>query len=280
MKKKKTFTNGSFARFLPLVGMMFIVSCHSLPETSSREKRHVENETDNAFSPKVVMSENVPMDPAPGYTGPRMLINISIQSVPVQGTMGKLIQDVVFDGFEAETYGENLIAEQRAQYREAGQIALAEADFVPESWNWEYTETVEGVLVRPDRALPGIAECLAVSKNRDYYLGGAHGMSEKLYFMFDRVNFKLISLDDVIREDAHALLQQLIAARLRDHAGIGQDAPLTLGGFFEDEVEITANFFLTSEGVAFHWDPYEIAPYVMGAIEIVLPYGELKDILR
>ncbi|MDR0376684.1 MAG: RsiV family protein [Spirochaetaceae bacterium] len=32
--------------------------------------------------------------------------------------------------------------------------------------------------------------------------------------------------------------------------------------------------------MGFHWDPYEIAPYVMGFIEIVIPYDEIAPLLR
>jgi hypothetical protein len=270
MKKK------CFAGFLLQAGMIFIVSCQSLPDAPSREKRQAENGPDKDFPSEWVMTESVPMDTAAEYEGPRMLINLTIRDLPLQGTLGKLIRDLVFDGLDAETYGENLIAGQRRRYREAGQKNPAGDGFFSESWNWTYDETIEGVLVTPGGVLPGIDLCLAVSKNRDYYLGGAHGMREKRYFMFDMANSKTISLDDVIRKDARAGLQQLIAAGLRDYAGIGKTAPLTQGGFFTDEVEITENFFLAPEGIGFHWDPYEIAPYAMGSIEIVIPNEKSK----
>jgi hypothetical protein len=197
-----------------------------------------------------------------------MLVNFTVRDVPLEGAAGRLVREAVFNGLDAETYGENLIAEQRANYREAGRSA--EDGVSGGSWNWEYAETVEGA--KTD-------EYLAVSREREYYQGGAHGMREKRYFMFDTENGARLSLDDVVRGDGRARLRALIAGRLRDHAGIGQDAPLTQGGFFSDEAEVTENFFLTPSGVGFHWDPYEIAPYVMGGIEVIIPYTELKDIL-
>jgi hypothetical protein len=56
-------------------------------------------------------------------------------------------------------------------------------------------------------------------------------------------------------------------------------------------VRIPENFFLTvledvpafpnstghRLGLGFHWDPYEIAPYVYGPIEIVIPYDEIAE---
>jgi hypothetical protein len=104
-------------------------------------------------------------------------------------------------------------------------------------------------------------------------------MRGKQYFMFDIETLKTISLDEIVREDAHEALRQLVAAKLRDFMGIEKTVPLSQGGFFTDEAEITENFFLTSEGLGFHWDPYEIAPYAAGPIEIIIPYDELAEAL-
>jgi hypothetical protein len=55
--------------------------------------------------------------------------------------------------------------------------------------------------------------------------------------------------------------------------------PLTEQGFFENSVDKLEDFFLTPQGLGFQWDPYEIAPYTMGIIELVIPYDELTGML-
>jgi hypothetical protein len=105
-------------------------------------------------------------------------------------------------------------------------------------------------------------------------------MQEKRYFLFDMVKTKKISLDELIYKDAYIVLQQLMIAKLRDIAGIPDNAPLDQGGFFTDTPEIPENFFLTSTGLGFHWDPIEIGPYVMGSIEIIIPYEELTEVFQ
>jgi hypothetical protein len=66
---------------------------------------------------------------------------------------------------------------------------------------------------------------------------------------------------------------------LRDQAGLKQGEPLQTGGFFEDTVTAPDNFFLAEPGLGFHWDPYEIAPYAAGPVEVIIPYNRIGSLL-
>ncbi|MDR0387501.1 MAG: RsiV family protein [Treponema sp.] len=279
MKKKRVIKNSLMA-FLSLAGMVLISACQSVPETVFRKNRQSQNNIEKAASKTVIKSEIVPMNPEIGYEGPRMLIIMAIQNIPNRGRLGDLIRNTVFNGLNSEAYGEKIIADYRWQYQDAGKQALQEGGAPSETWNWEYSETVEGVEIPLERVLSGITNCFLVSRFREYYLGGAHGMHEKQYFLFDMGKIKKIALDELIRKNARMTLRRLIAAKLRAFAGIEGDAPLSQGGFFMDLPEIPENFFLTPGSLGFHWDPYEIAPYVMGSIEVLIPYDELMDVLR
>jgi hypothetical protein len=278
--KKKTVNKNFLMAFFSLTGMVLISACQNVPEAVFRKNRQAQNNFESVTSNTVVKSEIVPLNREIGYEGPRMFIMMTIQDVPTRGRLGDLIQNTVFNGLDSEAYGEKIIADYRSQYQDAGKQTLAE-DLVPsESWNWEYSETVEGAEILLKRSLLGITNCLVISRSREYYLGGAHGMREKQYFLFDTAKIKKISLDDIIRKNARPALQHLAADKLRDLAGLEKDVPLSQGGFFTDLPEIPENFFLTPGGLGFHWDPYEIAPYVMGSIEVLIPYDELMDALR
>jgi hypothetical protein len=277
---KTTINKGSFMAFLSMMGMVLLVSCQGTSNGSSRKSRHVQSDADTAFLKKVVKAESVPLDPAPGYEGPQMIIIVTLQDIPARGKMGKCIQNEVFDGLDSEAYGEEIIATLRSQYQEAGKQAMADANFSPGIWNWEYNETIEGTEITLQGTPAGLGKCLVVSRSRDYYQGGAHGMQEKQYFLFDMVKTKKINLNELIHKDAYIVLQQLMIAKLRNIAGIPDNVPLDQGGFFTDIPELPENFFLTSTGLGFHWDPIEISPYVMGPIEIIIPYEELTDVFQ
>jgi hypothetical protein len=279
--KKKSVNKGSCMALLSIAGVMLLSSCQSTSDTlPPRKNRQTQSDAEPVTFKTVVKSETIPLNPEPGYEGPRMLVIITIQNIPSRGKLGDIIRNVVFSGIDSEAYGEKLIADYRLRYQEAGKEILAEDDAPPESWNWEYNETVEGSVITLERALSGMAGCLIICRSREYYLGGAHGMREKQYFLFDTVKLKKLSLDDLIRKSAHVTLQRILTDKLREHAGIGKDVPLSQGGFLTDLSEVPENFFLTPDGFGFHWDPYEIAPYVMGPIEVIIPYDELMNVLR
>lgn len=266
--------------FLPVLSMILIGSCQSSPEALSGKTRKAQHGAEPGFFKTTVKSESVPLSPEPGYEGPRMLILMAIQNIPVRGELGDIVRDVVFGGSDYEAYGEEIIAYHRSRYLEAGKQALAEGTAPSEFWNWEYSETVEGTAMALQKALAGINGCFVVHRSREHYLGGAHGMREERYFLFDMEKNRQIVLADIVRENAGLTLRQLAAVRLRERAGLDENAPLSRGGFSTDLPEIPENFFLTPVGLGFHWDPYEIAPYAAGPVEIIIPYEELEDTLR
>jgi hypothetical protein len=105
----------------------------------------------------------------------------------------------------------------------------------------------------------------------DYYSGGAHGMTETAYYVFDRDAARFVTLADVADEARLSGLREAVAGALRERFELGTEEPLTAAGFFEDTFALTENFFLSEEGIGFHWNPYELAPYSFGAIEVVVP---------
>jgi hypothetical protein len=172
-----------------------------------------------------------------------------------------------------------------ARYVEAGETAAAYPDMPENALNWVYTETVTG---HPRGFAPGFGEFLVVSRSRDYYLGGAHGMTEKRYLVIDPARTEALTLDRIIPPQRREALGERIEAALRRRSvegGIVPETtdpagPLTRWGYFEDTLEIPDNFFLTPEGIGFHWDPYEIAPYYRGPLEIIIPYEEIAGDAR
>jgi hypothetical protein len=120
---------------------------------------------------------------------------------------------------------------------------------------------------------------LVIHRFRYEYTGGAHGNYGTEYFVIDPVAAKRLILDDMVKTEARPIILAQIEEALRNMQELKDGEPLTQGGFFEDFVNIPENFFLSSEGLGFHWDPYEIAPYVFGPIEVILPYEKITNCL-
>lgn len=142
----------------------------------------------------------------------------------------------------------------------------------------EYPDTNAELLARrraEEVSAADYGRYVIVARSIDAYEGGAHGMATVEYRVFDREAAKVLALADVIPAQARQLtLKNAVEAALRERYGVPEGQGLTSAGFFSDEIGLTENFFLSDQGIGFLWNPYEIAPYAMGAIEVVVPLGE------
>jgi hypothetical protein len=113
---------------------------------------------------------------------------------------------------------------------------------------------------------------VVIKRTVDYYDGGAHGLYGTDYRVFDRNAARFVTLSDIVGESKLPALQQAVMAELRKKFELSEDEQLTDAGFFKDELELTENFFLSENGIGFHWNPYDLAPYVFGEIEVIVPW--------
>jgi hypothetical protein len=110
-----------------------------------------------------------------------------------------------------------------------------------------------------------------VTRTVEYYDGGAHGSYGTEYRVFDRDAARFVTLQDVFGADEREALREAVVESLKERFELAESEGLTAAGFFSDKLILTENFFLSEEGVGFHWNPYELAPYAFGAIEVVVP---------
>lgn len=40
-----------------------------------------------------------------------------------------------------------------------------------------------------------------------------------------------------------------------------------------------SRLFVLAEGIVFHWDAYEIAPFSMGPVDVTVPASEIETVL-
>jgi hypothetical protein len=182
-----------------------------------------------------------------------------------------IVQEQCYGGLSPREYAEAIEERQRGSYLAMRETTQEHPDIPSEALDWFYNEEFEVSLLTQNLAV--------IVQNRDYYTGGAHGMREKRYFVFDTGKALRIFPGDIILPNREGDLAGRIEAGLRKDWDLQSGEDLKGAGFFESTVSVPENFFLSPQGLGYHWDPYEIAPYVMGDIELVLPYGEIKDLL-
>lgn len=112
------------------------------------------------------------------------------------------------------------------------------------------------------------------------YIGSAHPSEVLLPMMYNLDTGAQITLADLFKPGSSYLkrLSQICTQQLMaSFAGSGYPV-------FEDGLKPTpqnfANFLIRPEGLYFLFNPYQVAPYVAGAQEVVIPYPLVADILQ
>lgn len=111
----------------------------------------------------------------------------------------------------------------------------------------------------------------------DYdYTGGAHGYTGVGHDVFDMTTGEIVAEADLFVEDYEVGVAELLAASLEGY--------LTEEGDDEDVMfsmpEPNGNFAVSEEGITWTYNPYEIAPYSMGIIDLTVSWADLKPFLK
>ena len=108
------------------------------------------------------------------------------------------------------------------------------------------------------------------------YTGGAHGNYGVALRTYDLQKRKLLKLSDVFKAGYEKALSDQLANVLRKDYELEPGDPLSYV-LFEDTIAPTENFGLTDKGILFSYDPYEVAAYAVGQIELFIPFEALGE---
>jgi hypothetical protein len=183
----------------------------------------------------------------------------------------QLIWKLFYAGQRPEQYAAELLAVSRQQYEGVKGMVDKDPDYPRASLNWFYTEDFSIPLVNPF--------LIVMKRDIEFYTGGAHGMRLLHWYVIDREKTEQLRLGALFAEAGKTGLERALQDGLRKQAGAEANDKLSGAGYFEDFVPVPDNFFLSPQGVGFHWNPAEIAPYSFGFIELILPYGEIRSLL-
>jgi hypothetical protein len=211
------------------------------------------------------MNSVIPLFPGQGEESPRLEVALLLLDPQENESLGALL----YGGGSPREYADRVITEYKAMYLDL----LSRAEDAPELpsaiMNWTYQE-IHGVRT--------YSHVQVIDRLKEYYTGGAHGMREKDYFVLDLTRQEQLRLRDLFPEESDGALKARLEDALRVYSGLESGAPLSTGYFFNDSVELPENFFLSPSGIGFHWDPYEIAPYAVGPVEVTIPYGDIRNL--
>lgn len=120
---------------------------------------------------------------------------------------------------------------------------------------------------------------LSIILDHYQFTGGAHGNYFSTGYNIDMRNGKTLKLTDIINNDSFDLLSYECEQAILDTFQVGT---LVEAGLFEDELVILPDqdFYIIPGALVLQFDPYEIAPYAMGEINVAIPFYKIKDILK
>ncbi|MFD2288334.1 DUF3298 domain-containing protein [Pedobacter petrophilus] len=111
----------------------------------------------------------------------------------------------------------------------------------------------------------------------DSYTGGAHGNYNSQMYCLDAKRKKQMVLSDIVTIDSNNL-QKLLERNLRKQYNIKSGESLNKV-LFDDFLKPNNNFYFNDKGLAFMYNPYEVASYAQGQIVVFIPFNELKSYL-
>jgi hypothetical protein len=116
---------------------------------------------------------------------------------------------------------------------------------------------------------------------KNYYTGGAHGNNGYDNHVIDlESRNKLDEKDIFIDNYQETLAKVLIETLLFDYKVTNEEKLEEVGFFNVKEIVPNNNFYIDDENITYTYNEYEIAPYSMGKIDVKIPYGKIKKILR
>jgi hypothetical protein len=115
----------------------------------------------------------------------------------------------------------------------------------------------------------------------DYYEGGAHGINQHLTINFEQLTGRQLTLADVFVPGYERQLSTILQKALCSYTGASNLKELKDQGYlYSMDMFPSENFVLCEETITFIYNPYEIAPYEKGSVELTLSYSDIDDILN
>lgn len=113
---------------------------------------------------------------------------------------------------------------------------------------------------------------ISLAKNIYEYKGGAHGMQFVQRQNYDLKNNKWLDLNEELKLDdenfKNFVKKKILQEKDRDDL------------YNLDDFKISSIFEIRKNGIIMIWEPYEIAPYSSGVIELFLNFEEIKPFLK
>lgn len=126
------------------------------------------------------------------------------------------------------------------------------------------------------------ARVLSLSFLEESYWGGAHPNGTLTYANFRPATGERMRLTDIFEQGYAASLNAVAERRFRELKGLSPEASLKEAYFRfpNDQFRLNENFSICADGLTFFYNSYEITAWAFGPTELLLPYADIRNLLR
>lgn len=130
--------------------------------------------------------------------------------------------------------------------------------------------------------LADTAGVISVRFEEASFLGGAHGLRTVRLASFDAARGKRLTYGDFFRPGFDSAFARIAEREFRTVRSIPDSQSFSDAGFWIEEgrFEPSQNVAVGKAGLILYYNPYEVAPYVMGPTEVLIPFAIVKGIVR
>ncbi len=121
-------------------------------------------------------------------------------------------------------------------------------------------------------------QLVTVARHEQSFTGGAHPNASVRYSTFDRRDGHRVTLEELLGEGRLADLELAAEEAFRKARNLEADADLAEAGFWFDRKRFATaeNFGVVDDGILFHFDAYEVAPYALGPTDFLVADETLR----
>ena len=204
---------------------------------------------------------------------PQLELAFSLLRMEYPEDQAAAFHDILYGQPSPAAYKDFVFSEQRKNYRERAGDLPSDGSGIA-SFNWRH---VERFSIKQVHELG-----IVIERALETYSGGAHPGKITQYYNIEIVEHehRLLTLDDLFDDfQENQQYRDIVYEELRRYSDLNSAQPLSQGIYYNNQPELTFNFFITDDGLGLHWDPAQIAPHVHGSIQIVLPWRLISPLM-
>lgn len=111
------------------------------------------------------------------------------------------------------------------------------------------------------------------------YDGGAHGISLSRYITYLFNMNKILDIPTAFQPGSEEYLLKAIRDQLMAKYGVTSLDALGQHGIFTDQLYVSPNFYIHGYDIIFHYNPYDIAAFSEGSVDVEVPYQAVAEYL-